>query len=88
MKPATYSKEEITRRGQEIYERQIREKVESQNRGRFLVIDIETGEYEIDDDDLTASLRAFRKKPEGTRYGMRIGYPTAGTIGPRFLTSR
>jgi hypothetical protein len=55
--------------------------MEPQNIGKFLVIDIETGEYEMDEDDMAASMRAYRKKPDGTRYGMRIGYATAGTIG-------
>lgn len=76
-----YSTEEIATRGREIYERRLRQKLEPDNIGKFLVIDIETGEYEMDEDDLAASMRAYRKKPDGARYGMRIGYPTAGTIG-------
>src|SRR5438046_5700544 len=41
------SSEEIDRRGQELYERQIRDHVETQeNLGKQIVIDIETGEYE------------------------------------------
>ncbi len=76
-----YSTEEIASRGREIYETRLRNKLEADNVGKFLVIDIETGEHEIDEDDLAASMRAYHKKPEGARYGMRIGYPTAGTIG-------
>ena len=38
----------IAARGKEIYSHQFREKVESQHKGKFLTIDIETGAYEID----------------------------------------
>ena len=48
----------IVRRGQDIYEREIRPKVEAGNQGKFLVINTETGEYEMDADDLAAAKRA------------------------------
>ena len=77
-----YSADEIVTRGQEIYETQLRSKLEPANLGKFLVIDIETGEYEIDDDDLAASRRASRKHPSGARFGMRIGASFSGTLRP------
>ncbi len=43
-----------------MYERQIRDKVELKHKGKFLVIDIETGKYEIDDDDLAATKRLLQ----------------------------
>ena len=76
-----YTADEIVTRGREIYEKQLRNKLEPGNIGKFLVIDIETGDYEMDDDDLIASKKASRKHPGAARYGMRIGYPTSGTIG-------
>ena len=45
----TLTAEEIARRGEEIYERDLRARLETEeNRGKFLVIDIATGAYEID----------------------------------------
>lgn len=38
-----YSKEEFARRGNKIYESQIRQRVEEANKGRIVAIDIETG---------------------------------------------
>ena len=76
-----YSTEEIVERGREIYETRLKKELEAQNIGKFLVIDIETGEYEMDEDRVTASLRASHKSPGRTRFGMRIGYETLGTIG-------
>ena len=80
---ASYSAEEIAARGREIYEKHLRQKLEPENAGKYLVIDIETGEYEMDEDGETASLRAYRKHPEGVRYGMRIGHRAWGHIGLR-----
>ena len=52
-----YSKEEFARRGDEIYESEIRPHVEAGNEGKFVAIDIETGAYEVDADELAASDR-------------------------------
>jgi hypothetical protein len=76
-----YSKEEIIRRGEELYQKQIRPKVEKSNLGKILVVDIETGDYEIDDDHLRATDRALAKHPDAALYSVRVGYPTLGKIG-------
>jgi len=80
---AAQTKEEIAARGQALYEAKVRAQVEPEHHGKFVVIDLDTGEYELDADDLAASLRAYRKNPQGVRYGLRVGEPVAGTIGMR-----
>ena len=76
-----YTKEEIAQRGKEWYEREIRSKVEEGNKGKILLIDVETGDYEIDDDHLQATRRALAKHPGAALYSLRIGYPSLGKIG-------
>ena len=78
---AKYSPEEVESRGEAIYEQQIRPKVEAQHKGKFLVLDVETGEYEIDDDDLAATKRVLANRPDAVLYGLRIGYPAAYRLG-------
>lgn len=78
-----YAKEEIAARAKALYEREIRPEVESGNRGKYLVLDVETGEYEIDEDHLAASKRARAKHPGGALFALRIGLPTMGRIGTR-----
>ena len=85
MPQVAYTPAEVARRGQEIYDQTLRDKVEQSNLGHFLVIDIRTGAYEIADDDLTASNRALAKDPEAVLYGLRIGYSTAYRLGGRFM---
>ena len=76
-----YSPEQVESLGEAIYQQQIRTKVEAQHKGKFLVVDVETGQYEIDQDDLRATQRALAKRPEAVLYGLRIGYPTAYRLG-------
>lgn len=76
-----YSKEEFARRGDEIYMRDILPNIKKGDEGKFMVIDIETGAYEIDADELTASDRLLARRPNaqiwlvrvGSRYALRFG---------------
>ena len=79
-----YSKEEFARRGDAIYEHELRSILEKDNEGKFVAIDIETGAYEIDRDELAVSDRLQTRVPNaqiwlrriGSRYAHRFGsYP-------------
>ncbi|MEP6753984.1 MAG: hypothetical protein ABJA67_00670 [Chthonomonadales bacterium] len=72
---------EIADRGRELYESKLRSLLEPLNSGKYIVIDIETGEYEMDVDGEVASARAREKRPNGIRYGMRIGHAAWGKVG-------
>jgi hypothetical protein len=85
---APLTPDEIAERGEEIYKRELRAKVEPDYRGQFLVIDIHSGAYEIDADDLTASKRLLARHPNAEIYGLRIGYPAAYRIGGQSLRMR
>jgi len=61
------SAREIVECGRAIYESRIRPIVERVYFGKRLATDIETGEFEIDEDPLTASQRADAKRPNGLR---------------------
>ena len=76
-----YTSDEVVRRGQALYEERIRAIVEAGHREKFLVLDIETGEYEIDADELAAIDRAKAKNPDAALYMVRVGRPTAYRIG-------
>lgn len=76
------SSDAIVTRGEEIYQ-QYREKLESQYKGQFFVVDIETGNYEIADEDMIATERLLAKNPEAMTYGLRIGFGAAYRLGFR-----
>ena len=81
-----YSKEEFARRGNEIYERQIRPQVEAGNKGKIVAIDIDTGAYEVADNILTASDRLLARYPDAQPWFVRIGYRAVHRFGPHRLT--
>jgi hypothetical protein len=68
-----YSKEEFARRGDAIYERDIKPLVELEHNGKFVVIDIETGAYEVDADELAASDRLYGRLPNAEPWLRRAG---------------
>ncbi len=76
-----YTSEEIVKRGEALYNQQIRAEVKTGNEGKFLVLDIETGAYEVDEDELAAVQRAKAKNPDAVLYILRIGYATAYRLG-------
>lgn len=88
MPHARYTSEEIVRRGEEIYDREIRDRVEAGNKGKYLVLDIETSEYEIDKDMLAALDRAKVKHPDPALYILRVGFPAVAKLGGRSLVKR
>ena len=82
MPHSRFSNEEIDRRGQELYDKHIRSEVEQpENIGKQIVIDIETGDFEIDEDGLKASRKLMIKHREAALYGLRIGYNAVYSIG-------
>ena len=74
--------EAIAARGEEIYQL-LRDELESQYKGKVFVVDIETGNYEIDDEDLEATDRLFAKNPDAVTYGLRIGFGPIYKLGFR-----
>ncbi|MDZ7292072.1 MAG: hypothetical protein ONB44_05235 [candidate division KSB1 bacterium] len=69
-----YSKEEFARRGDEIYERDIRPHLKKEDMGKFVLIDIETGAFEIDADEIAASNRLLARYPQAQVWMVRVGY--------------
>lgn len=77
-----HTKEEIVRLGRDIYEREIREEVEPEHDGEFVVVDVTTGSYELAADGITAALRLRERNPEASSLCfLRVGLPTAYRIG-------
>ena len=76
---------EIVQRGKALYEQQIRPQVETGNLGKILVINVDTGEYEMDSDHLTASDRAAARFPGAALYAMRVGGSALGRVRSCFL---
>lgn len=59
-----YSMEEFALRGDEIYARDIHPNLTDHDEGKFVLIDIDTGAYEIDADEIAASDRLLARHPD------------------------
>jgi hypothetical protein len=76
-----YSKEEFARRGDEIYERDVRPRIGAGDEAKFVVIDIDTGAYEIDEDELAASDHLFARNADAQPWVTRVGSRDARRFG-------
>ena len=76
-----YTIDEVCDRGRRIYEEQIKHLVEPQENGKFIIIDIESGDYEIDEEHPAASGRMHERRPRSVRYAGRIGEDATYHIG-------
>lgn len=78
-----YGTDEHARRGDAIYERDVRPRVEPGDAGKYVAIDIETGAYEVDANELAASDRLLARVPDAQTWLRRVGSRYARRIGPR-----
>ena len=82
MRYSDATSEVIAARGEEIYQ-PLRDELESRYKGKIFVVDIETENYEIDDEDLEATDRLLAKNPDAVTYGLRIGFGAIYKLGFR-----
>ena len=76
---------EIASKGEKIYADTIKPNINlEEERGKFVVIDVNTGDYEIDKRNVTASLRLQERQPDGVLYGIRIGFAAAYKMPRRY----
>jgi hypothetical protein len=78
-----YSPEEFSRRGQEIYDRVVRPDLRPDDDNKFVAIDIETNNYEMDFNDYTAVDRLLKRLPDAQIWLMRVGHRAAHRFGRR-----
>ena len=76
-----WSSADVTERGQALYERDILPTLDPSARGKFLVLDVESGDYEIDSSELAALKRVRARRPNARVYLLRVGSPAAYRIG-------
>jgi hypothetical protein len=83
MQPTRWGQEDVAPRGEEPYQQSLREKLEADpaNIGKIVVIDLDSGDYEVDDLSIAASKRLQARHPDGRRYAMRIGYDAVYGFG-------
>jgi hypothetical protein len=79
--------DELARLGQDIFDRQVRPALRPEDDGKFVAIDVDTGAYEVDEDD-HAVARLRSRVVEAEIWLMLVGYPSAYKAGVRPLEFR
>ena len=78
-----YSKEEFARRGDQIYDREVRPRLTAGDDGKFAAIDIETGNYELAGDEFAAGRKLRARSPGAQIWMVRIGSRSVHRFGSR-----
>jgi len=69
------SREELARRGDDIYRQQVRLALRPEDDGKFVALDVESGNFEVDEDEFAAVARLHDRLPGAQVWLMRAGYP-------------
>jgi len=75
------TKEQLCSLGSKLYQDRIKDLVEPQEKGKYIAIDLDSGDYELANDLLTASRMLKKRRPHSVRFGARVGYPAAFRVG-------
>ena len=73
--------EEAGKFAEAVYQEKIRPTLTKADIGKFVIIDVNSGEYEIGDDDIEADQRLQERVPDVVGYIMRVGYSAAYSFG-------
>ena len=76
---------EFGRRAHAIYDAELRHKLEPEQNGRYLALEVETGDYAIGDRFGDANEKLRERHPLPTLFFVfRIGYPAAVKMGGHY----
>jgi hypothetical protein len=81
----TSEAEEFAKRGEEVYEREVLPRLGPDDQGKAVAIEVETGDYEVDKNEVLAAHRLRERHPTagfwfrrvGSRYFYRFGHRAA-----------
>ena len=81
-----YPIDEMTRRGDAIYERDIRPRLALDSTGQFVAIDVDSMDYEVDPNEIDACHRLRARHPEAQMVLKKVGSPVVRRFGFRATT--
>ncbi len=76
-------KGQIAEQGRRMYEEKLAPVLKPKHTGQYLVLDVDSGDYEIDADRIVAHDRLAQRYPENVFYATRIGFGVLFTMAGR-----
>ena len=67
--------------GKAIYNEQILPLMRDEDKGKVVVIDVNSGDYEIDYDDAAALFNLLERHPDAFTWSERVGYRAVHRMG-------
>ena len=77
------SQDEHAQRGDEIYERTVVPHLRPEDQGKLVLIDVESGDYEMDRNENTAFNRLLARRPDAQVWLRRVGFDYVHRFGLR-----
>ena len=72
--------------GKAIYDQNIKSDLGPEFKGKIVVIDVYSGDYEIGDEDSETTMRLRKRRPDACTWAEKVGYPTVYVLkSPRDL---
>lgn len=75
LQPSQISAKRLAEAGQKFYEDQLRRKLETQYTGKFVAIEVDSGDYFVGNTLHEALERGKKKHPESVFYSVKVGFP-------------
>jgi hypothetical protein len=69
--------DELARMGLEAFDRHVKPALRPEDDGKFIAIDVLTGDFELHEDDYQAVTRLLARRPDAEVWLERAGQPTA-----------
>ena len=77
----TVRKEDVATVGRVIYRDKILPLMKAEDKGKVVVIDVNSGDYEIGLDDAAAMFRLLERHPDAFTWTERVGYAAVHRMG-------
>ncbi len=79
-----YTSDEMARLGNALFDREVAPRITAQDASRFVAIDVDSGAFEIDADELSAVHRVRAGRPDSQIWLRRVSVPYLRRFSPRF----
>jgi hypothetical protein len=77
-----WTTEDVVEQGLKVYDQRIRALVEtSENIGKMLTLDVETGEYKIGVNSIEGAIELKKNRPMARLFTLRIGHDVGVSFG-------
>ena len=81
-----FNKEDAPAIGRAIYREKIRPTLGPEHKGKIVVIDVKSGDYEIADRHITAARQLRKRRPDAFTWEERVDMPITYRVHPSVVT--